>query len=473
MLALSPARRGRDGADLPLLRRVVPARERGGRRARAGLPHLRRGRLARPPARRARRRARTGDRCAGPSRASRAPRTSACRRPTLRRTLAAAGCDPDAYAAYERRLRATGNVDFGDLILLPLRLLAERAGGEASARRTGSAWCSSTSTRTRTSRSSSSCASCTAATATSAWSATTTSPSTGSAAPRSANILSFPDVFPGTEIVRLERNYRSTQAILDVAAAVVSRNTGRLGKTLWTDAAAGEPVTLARLADQDDEAAWCARLVTPGRRDGDGDPLPDERAVPPVRGAVLPARHPVPRGGHRPVLRARGGEGRDRLARAPRQRARRDRVPPGGEPARARGRDARAWSGSSRTGGRAAAPCGTPAGGSGPGSPRRRGPASRTSSPRATSWPASSNPCPWARCSRRPSSAPASTPTTRSGTSADGTSKAGNLEELVNATAGYPPGAEGLTRFLEHCALNAAPEEADDARMAPGRRRGG
>jgi DNA helicase-2/ATP-dependent DNA helicase PcrA len=44
---------------------------------------------------------------------------------------------------------------------------------------------------------------------------------------------------------------------------------------------------------------------------------------------------------------------------------------------------------------------------------------------------------------------------------ADGTSKAGNLEELVNATAGYPPGVEGITRFLEHCALNAAPEETD------------
>ena len=52
---------------------------------------------------------------------------------------------------------------------------------------------------------------------------------------------------------------------------------------------------------------------------------------------------------------------------------------------------------------------------------------------------------------------------------ADGTSKAGNLEELVTATAGYPSGVEGLTRFLEHCALNAAPEEVDDGGAGPGR----
>ena len=79
-----------------------------------------------------------------------------------------------------------------------------------------------------------------------------------------ANILSFPKVFPGTEIIRLEQNYRSTQAILDVASAVVSNNTGRLGKTLWTDAAAGEQPTIACLADQDDEAAFCGRLVADG-----------------------------------------------------------------------------------------------------------------------------------------------------------------------------------------------------------------
>ena len=45
------------------------------------------------------------------------------------------------------------------------------------------------------------------------------------------NILSFPETFPGTEIIKLERNYRSYQSILDVAGNVVSHNAGRLGKT--------------------------------------------------------------------------------------------------------------------------------------------------------------------------------------------------------------------------------------------------
>ena len=45
-----------------------------------------------------------------------------------------------------------------------------------------------------------------------------------------ANILEFPSRFPGTTIVKLERNYRSTQIILEAAGAVVSRNTQRKGK---------------------------------------------------------------------------------------------------------------------------------------------------------------------------------------------------------------------------------------------------
>jgi DNA helicase II / ATP-dependent DNA helicase PcrA len=75
------------------------------------------------------------------------------------------------------------------------------------------------------------------------------------------NILGFPDVFPGTQIVRLERNYRSTQAILDVASAVVSNNKGRLGKTLWTEKPGGEPPQVICLRDQEEEAEFCARLV--------------------------------------------------------------------------------------------------------------------------------------------------------------------------------------------------------------------
>jgi DNA helicase II / ATP-dependent DNA helicase PcrA len=75
------------------------------------------------------------------------------------------------------------------------------------------------------------------------------------------NILTFPESFPGTETVRLEENYRSTGSILDLASAVVSHNTGRLGKTLFTARETGARPRLAILSDQDEEAAFCAQLI--------------------------------------------------------------------------------------------------------------------------------------------------------------------------------------------------------------------
>ena len=75
------------------------------------------------------------------------------------------------------------------------------------------------------------------------------------------NILTFADHFPGTTVVRLEQNYRSTAPILELASAVVAHNTGRLGKTLWTDRLGGRRPRLALLADQDQEVLYCLRLV--------------------------------------------------------------------------------------------------------------------------------------------------------------------------------------------------------------------
>ena len=77
--------------------------------------------------------------------------------------------------------------------------------------------------------------------------------------------LTFPERFPGTEVVRLEQNYRSTGAILDLASAVVSHNRRRMGKTLWTDQDQGELPTVAHLADAEEEARYCAELVRRGR----------------------------------------------------------------------------------------------------------------------------------------------------------------------------------------------------------------
>ncbi|GHU59990.1 hypothetical protein FACS189444_6360 [Spirochaetia bacterium] len=75
------------------------------------------------------------------------------------------------------------------------------------------------------------------------------------------NILEFPDRFPGADIVRLERNYRSTAPILQVASSVVDHNASRLGKTLRAERGTGKAPVLAFLPDQDAEASFCAELI--------------------------------------------------------------------------------------------------------------------------------------------------------------------------------------------------------------------
>jgi DNA helicase-2/ATP-dependent DNA helicase PcrA len=84
-----------------------------------------------------------------------------------------------------------------------------------------------------------------------------------------ANILRFEEDFPEALVVRLERNYRSTQAILDAAASVIARNDRRYPKRLWTDRGRGERVVLYEALDPADEADFVARQIAelrPGRR---------------------------------------------------------------------------------------------------------------------------------------------------------------------------------------------------------------
>lgn len=76
-----------------------------------------------------------------------------------------------------------------------------------------------------------------------------------------AQILEFPEDNPGTEVIRLEQNYRSTNHILECADAIIKGNQGRLGKTLWSDLGEGELVRVQQFFDEREEASYVARTV--------------------------------------------------------------------------------------------------------------------------------------------------------------------------------------------------------------------
>jgi len=75
------------------------------------------------------------------------------------------------------------------------------------------------------------------------------------------NILDFEHDFPEATIVKLERNYRSTQVILDAATAVISQNRNRKEKRLYTDLAGGARIRYYRAGDDLDEAEFVARTA--------------------------------------------------------------------------------------------------------------------------------------------------------------------------------------------------------------------
>lgn len=81
------------------------------------------------------------------------------------------------------------------------------------------------------------------------------------------NILNFEHGFPGAEVRKLERNYRSTQNILDASGAVVANNQHRRGKTLWTEAGDGDRLTLYRSHDERDEARWVVNSLRAQEQD--------------------------------------------------------------------------------------------------------------------------------------------------------------------------------------------------------------
>lgn len=75
------------------------------------------------------------------------------------------------------------------------------------------------------------------------------------------NILDFERDFPTATVVRLEENYRSTAAILDLANDVIALNEARRGKTLRATRSGGDPVVILECADDRDEAAEVADAI--------------------------------------------------------------------------------------------------------------------------------------------------------------------------------------------------------------------
>ncbi|HXE19703.1 MAG TPA: ATP-dependent helicase [Castellaniella sp.] len=83
------------------------------------------------------------------------------------------------------------------------------------------------------------------------------------------NILDFPDQFTQkARLVTLERNYRSTQPILDVSNAVIARASERHTKTLWTDKASTTRPQLVMVPDEAEQARWVASRILEHREAG-------------------------------------------------------------------------------------------------------------------------------------------------------------------------------------------------------------
>ncbi len=76
-----------------------------------------------------------------------------------------------------------------------------------------------------------------------------------------ANVLEFREDFPSATVVRLEQNYRSTQPILAAAGSLVSHNSERLGKQLWTDNPGDSKPTYMQCATERSEAVWIAKRI--------------------------------------------------------------------------------------------------------------------------------------------------------------------------------------------------------------------
>ena len=175
---------------------------------------------------------------------------------------------PRFYKMYQDRLRQTGNVDFGDLIMLPVMVLEQNEkirnqmhyrfkvilvdeyqdSNVAQFRLLKALSCEN-----------------------STYVCVVGDDDQSIYKFRGAevqNILSFQKEFPGTTLIRLERNYRSTEKILFAADKIVSQNEQRLGKTLVAERGEGKQPVLVFLPNQDEEAKFCASMILHSHEQG-------------------------------------------------------------------------------------------------------------------------------------------------------------------------------------------------------------
>jgi DNA helicase-2/ATP-dependent DNA helicase PcrA len=172
---------------------------------------------------------------------------------------------PQIYASYERRLRGTGNVDFGDLIMLSARLLEKDR--DVRARMNARFTCVMVDEYQDANTAQFRLLELLASNG--AYVCVVGDDDQSIYRFRGAevqNILSFQNHFSGTTIIRLEENYRSFAPILSVAQSVVENNEGRLGKTLSATRQGGSTPVLLFLPSAEAEAAQCAQIIAQSRR---------------------------------------------------------------------------------------------------------------------------------------------------------------------------------------------------------------
>ncbi|MDR1894382.1 MAG: UvrD-helicase domain-containing protein, partial [Spirochaetales bacterium] len=178
--------------------------------------------------------------------------------------------DPEfagAYRSYEEKLSQAGNVDFGDLILKPLKLFREHPEIKSRLRDRfkvilvdeyqDSNVAQFELLKQLTGKDTYLCVV-----------GDDDQSIYGFRGAEVKNILTFGDSFPGAQVIRLEQNYRSTGEILKAAGAVVAHNRRRLGKTLWTANPPGRKPAFYYLADHEEEAKFCLSLLAEGNGEG-------------------------------------------------------------------------------------------------------------------------------------------------------------------------------------------------------------